>query len=354
MAPNSIEMASDTVIVVGGAGDLGRNRILPALGLLGLRAVVVDPQPFPEGGVPAALASVVVETRSSVCCIRAGDAYMGVIVASPNNLHLDHCRWAVVKMGLPCLCEKPIAHTLADARGIVELASSGHVRLWIADHYLAKPPSLFALAQCPGLLDSIGPLRRARGRILESADTLAARGWLRSPERSGGGIWVDTGVHLVTVLLSLGRAQLELPWRVLSATSRGCDEDQGLAETYLRVSAAAAGQAEILLEVGKAGDQSAKDLLLEGADGNLLLDWQANTVTHNGTVVFAAGAQHLGGYLELVGSFAATCNQEATAVAPPNARALVTPELGQRALGFLKSAYPYADLPLEILAACMR
>ncbi|MDP2871488.1 MAG: Gfo/Idh/MocA family oxidoreductase [Bacillota bacterium] len=346
---------SRRVLVIGGAGDLGRNRILPALGQLGLHADVVDPQPFP-GNMPAAVA----RAYPSLECLGStdGDCYLGAIVASPNHLHLRHCRWALGAARAPCLCEKPIAHTLDDAREMARLAS-GPVPLWTADHYLAKPPSDFLLARGPELLSSVGPLRRVRGRILEPAGTLAGRGWLRDPDRAGGGIWVDTGVHLVTLLLSLPAAATpghpalaESPWQIRSAAARGYDEDLGLAETYFRLSAAA-GQTEIILEVGKTVDEPAKDLLLEGIGGTIQLDWQAGTVRRDGDTVYADADPPFGGYLALLESFAAVCRHRQRAETPA-APGLVACELAERALRILKSAYACADLPPRLREACLR
>lgn len=361
-------------LVLGGAGDLGRNRILPALHGLGLRADVVDPKPFP-GDWPEAVSACFASLEQ----VNPSGDYLGAIVASPNHLHLEHCRWVLGAARVPCLCEKPIAHTLEAARRMTELATSSPP-LWIADHYLAKSLSAYLLAGGGELLRAVGPLQEVHGRILELPDTWSGRAWLRDPASSGGGVWVDTGIHLVTLLLSWPRGgRLAEPaepagpaapagaaeaaalltdrsWQVHSAVATGYDVAQGLAETYFCLSAAA-GPVDITLQVGKTAAEPRKDLLLVGRGGReLRLDWHARLITLDGEVARCGAAEPYGGYLRMLRSFAAACAGAGPEPGrgPTLGSGLVSCDLAERALRLVKSAYAYAGLPPALQSACLR
>ncbi len=250
----------DRLLVIGGAGDLGRKRILPALGEMGYQADVVDPR-----GLGSALPPNVIAHYCSLDSVPAPGDYLGVIVATPNNLHLRHSRWAVETARRPCLVEKPIAHTLKDAEQVVGLARTAQAQLWVADHYLAKPASRFLTGHRSELVASIGPVREVRGRILEDPGTLLGREWLRNPERSGGGVWIDTGFHLASVLLTLMPGR---DWRFIRAEAAGYDPAHpDRTETAFEASAESGGTI-VTLSVGKSHGVVGKDLQIEGDKGS--------------------------------------------------------------------------------------
>ncbi len=341
---------SQRMLVVGGAGDLGRKRILPALERLGVEVEVVDPRPLPPP--PQAPA---VRAYARLSDVPSSGQFCGVIVASPNDLHLPHVRWAVER-GLPCLCEKPLAHTLAGAQSIRNLAA-GPVPLLVAEHYLAKPAGVFLVDHREEVLGRAGFLETVRGRILEPAPpnlgpaTPAGRHfWLRDAARAGGGAWIDMGIHLLTVLLSLlpGR-----PWEVRSAVARGYDEDSGAGESHLAMTATL-GSAEVGLEAGRDAAVEVKDLLLEGTAGSVRVDWNSGAV--QASTLGAAQTLHeatvapFGGYLTLLGGFAAVCRGESAAARP----GLVTCELAMASLRLAKSVYAHAGLPPRLRALVTR
>lgn|GEM_PF-2632587 len=344
-------MTASRLLVIGGGGDLGRRRILPALAELGVGADVVDLAPL----VPQPdHVRQVFRSLSPLAGLVGRREYLGAVVATPNNLHLEHSHWAVAEAGLPCLTEKPIAHTLSAAKQAACLAG-GPAPSWIADHYLAKPPSVYVIEHGSELLAAIGAPERIEGQIVEPAGTLSGRSWLLDPARSGGGIWLDTGVHLVTVLLALWPG---LAWREVQARAADYELQQdkdvttGHAETAFVLEAlchAPAG-AQVKLAVGKAAQAPAKYLLLEGSRGSLRLDWSANTVTLNGDVILDAPDAPFGGYLALLGDFIQACRDRNTARCP----ALVRPGTALRALELIKSAYAASDLPPALRRACSR
>ena len=69
-----------------------------------------------------------------------------VIVASPNNTHRRVLE-PLFDAGLPILCEKPLATTLADARWVVEQAASSGAPFWTAMEYRYMPPAAEFIAE---------------------------------------------------------------------------------------------------------------------------------------------------------------------------------------------------------------
>ena len=63
-----------------------------------------------------------------------------VIVASPNNTHRQVLE-PLFDAGLPILCEKPMATTLADARWVADRAARSDAPFWTAMEYRYMPPA---------------------------------------------------------------------------------------------------------------------------------------------------------------------------------------------------------------------
>lgn len=321
--------ARKAFLVIGGLGDLGLNRILPAVGEMGMTADVVDIAPSPPD-LPAAVQQIYPELYGVPCPSR----YLGVIVATPNHLHREHCEWAVGEAGLPCLCEKPLAHTLRDAEHMVKLAQRTGL-LFAADHYLFKGPSR-VIVQQPDLLERVGRLQRVRARILEADDVAAHRGWLLNPCRSGGGIWIDLGIHLVTVMLQILQHST---WTVRSAAPGGFDEEGEIGETSMEV-VTTIGSVDAQFQVAKNSERHCKDLLLQGTRGTVLLDWRADELRFDDGTVISHETDPFGGYGAMLEDFASLCRSGIH-----SRHSLVAPQEALESLRFVKAGYRASDLP---------
>jgi 1,5-anhydro-D-fructose reductase (1,5-anhydro-D-mannitol-forming) len=105
-----------------GFGWVARDYMAPGIAASGGTVVAIaDPSPMAQasamsGGILA------YDTAEAMLADAALDC---IYVATPNNLHADPVRAAVVA-GVPVLCEKPIAATLADAEAI-GAAVTGHL-----------------------------------------------------------------------------------------------------------------------------------------------------------------------------------------------------------------------------------
>ena len=120
------------------------------------------------------------------------------VVATPQFTHRE-IGVACLDRGLHVFSEKPLAHTLGDARRMAEAAAErpgqvtavgfmkGHYPLWL---------------EAARRLRSgwIGAPRRFRASVYLSQVLSPKKGWTFTKEKSGGGILINSGIHLIHFL----------------------------------------------------------------------------------------------------------------------------------------------------------
>ena len=124
-----------TRIAVVGAGLIGQAhmRVAQASPTVSLSAVV---DPAPAAAALAARAGVPLYT--SLEELLARDKPDGVVLATPNQLHVAHAL-TCLQAGLPMLLEKPIAPTVAEAERLVQAATVVNARILIGHHRAHSP-----------------------------------------------------------------------------------------------------------------------------------------------------------------------------------------------------------------------
>ncbi|GAB4069213.1 Gfo/Idh/MocA family oxidoreductase [Ancylobacter sonchi] len=122
-------------IAVMGAGLIGQRHIAHVLAEPETQlSAVIDPAP----------AAREVAARAGVPCyprfaaVPAAERPDGVVVATPNQLHVEHVL-ELVAAGIPVLVEKPIADSLAGAQLLVEAAEAARVPLLVGHHRRHNP-----------------------------------------------------------------------------------------------------------------------------------------------------------------------------------------------------------------------
>lgn len=122
-------------IAVAGAGAIGRRHIELISADRGCSlAAIVDPAPraneiAAQAGVPL---------FSSLADLFGRERPDGVIIATPNNLHLEH-GLACIAAGVPALIEKPIADSIAAGQRLCEAAERAKVPLMVGHHRQHSP-----------------------------------------------------------------------------------------------------------------------------------------------------------------------------------------------------------------------
>ena len=177
-----------------GCGWIARDHVAPAMGRV---QAVLDPDPARRAAIPGRPA---VSTDDLDAFLAAGlDA---VYVATPNDQHRPLVE-ACAAAGLPVLCEKPMATSLADAEAMVA-ACREHGVLYATAHNQRFHPAHEALAALVAR-GELGTVSQARIHYACTAPPWwDAADWHWDPARAGGGAVFDLAPHgldLIGVLL---------------------------------------------------------------------------------------------------------------------------------------------------------
>jgi len=136
------------------------------------------------------------------------EALDAVVIATPHTTHTAQVR-AALERRVHVLCEKPLATTAADARTVMRLAQEQGVQLGIAYQRHGMPR--FRKAREIAAAGTLGEIRLVT--VLIAQDALAAfrpgAGWRADPALSGGGHFMDTGSHIVDIMLWLSGLEPE-------------------------------------------------------------------------------------------------------------------------------------------------
>jgi len=126
---------SRTRIAVAGAGYIGQAHmgVAQASATVTLSAVV-DPSPAAKATAEAAG----VPLYASLAELFAKDKPDGIVLATPNQLHVPHAMECIAAK-MPMLLEKPIAVTVAEAEGLVKAAEEAKAQVLIGHHRAHSP-----------------------------------------------------------------------------------------------------------------------------------------------------------------------------------------------------------------------
>lgn len=123
-------------LAVVGAGLVGRRHIDAIRQTAGVElAAVADPDP---GAAAIAAAARAAFHASLAELLATGGAVDGIVLATPNALHVDQ-GLECVAAGIPLLVEKPIALASADAMRLVDTAREAGVPLLVGHHRRYNP-----------------------------------------------------------------------------------------------------------------------------------------------------------------------------------------------------------------------
>jgi predicted dehydrogenase len=192
-------------------------------------------------------------------------------ICAPTHLHREMTEMAA-KAGKHVICEKPIALNLEDARAMIEVCSSQHVRLFIAQVVRFFPQ--YRAAQnifASGQLGNLGVLRLKRAGYQPQG---SGDNWFLDETRSGGMV-LDMMIHDFDYALWLGGKVVRVyatSARALLPTSSG---------DYALVTLGFASGAMAQIEAGWAYPKGTFRTSLDIAGSEGLIEWHsdgANTI----------------------------------------------------------------------------
>jgi len=114
----------------------------------------------------------------------------------PNNLHADPSI-AALEAGTHVFCEKPLAHTLEDAKRMAAAAADSDAAAGIAFNYRFVPAIRYAKAMIED--GFLGEVHHVRAKYLQDwlVDPDAPWSWRNSAEIAGSGALGDLGAHSI-------------------------------------------------------------------------------------------------------------------------------------------------------------
>jgi predicted dehydrogenase len=185
---------SELRIIVVGYGLIGRQRAAALANIDGAVLVaIVDP------GFDGASDMSGVPHYQTLGEIQPDD-FDAAVIAVPHDLAAGLAS-AVLQSGRPVLVEKPLGPTAAEARKLEQLASRVSRPSFVGYNYRFLPAvSELAQAVASG---SLGTLRNLDLLVGHGGHPDSAEGWKLDPERAGGGVLLDPGVHLLDLLTCL-------------------------------------------------------------------------------------------------------------------------------------------------------
>ena len=125
----------------------------------------------------------------------SANALDGVLISSPHSIHYAQARYALER-GLHVLVEKPLTTKARHAQTLIDLAAE-RARVLVVSYQRNFYP---AYAYARELVQK-GTLGEIKGVVAYVTQNWGGRGWRTVPELAGGGMFMDTGSHLVAAVL---------------------------------------------------------------------------------------------------------------------------------------------------------
>ncbi|MDR5781852.1 Gfo/Idh/MocA family oxidoreductase [Caballeronia sp. LZ065] len=180
--------AGRTRIAVAGAGYIGQAHMgVAQRSTTCTLTAIVDPAP----AAAAIAAQAQVPLYATLDQLLAADRPDGILLATPNQLHVEHARTCLAA-GVPVLLEKPVAPTVAEAQALVHEVERSGARMLIGHHRAHSP----IMARAKQVIDEgrLGPLVAVMGSAVffKPDEYYAGAPWRREP---GGGPILLNMIH---------------------------------------------------------------------------------------------------------------------------------------------------------------
>ena len=183
----------------------------------------------------------------------------GAIISTPHRDHFPQAR-ACLERGLHVLVEKPLVIRAAHARNLLALAAKQERALVVAyqRHWMAH----FVYARELIQSGALGTIRGVTGYVTQN--WLGMGGWRQDPAASGGGMFMDTGSHLVAAALWLTGLRPRTVTATFDNVGREVDVNSAA------IARCAGGALLTLATLGNAARHDER-LAIAGSEGSLVL-----------------------------------------------------------------------------------
>ncbi|MGB7161092.1 MAG: Gfo/Idh/MocA family oxidoreductase, partial [Tepidisphaeraceae bacterium] len=194
-------MSEFAVALIGG-GNIARAHVAAAKESGGrIRiAAVVDPSDVARQGIIRATGAAGFASIEQLLASPKVNAVRGAVVCTPPNARLPIVA-ALLERGIATLVEKPLAHTLADARKLDELAAR-HAKTVTAVGYCHRFTPAIVEMKRRIEAGEIGEISRFENTFAAPNPAMQSH-WMSDRNVSGGGSFIDTGCHSLDLFLHL-------------------------------------------------------------------------------------------------------------------------------------------------------
>ncbi len=142
---------------------------------------------------------------------------------TPHHVHLENTQLAA-RHGKHILIEKPIARTIEESRELVQTAQNAGVQLMVAENYRF----LHTVRRVKSMIeaDSIGRLRLIDIQV--EAFRPPSTQWRYDSTLTGGGSFIDAGIHYVDLILNIGGIPTQVYAAIPTKVHRRSQGEDGL------------------------------------------------------------------------------------------------------------------------------
>ncbi|MCY4580215.1 MAG: Gfo/Idh/MocA family oxidoreductase [Chloroflexi bacterium] len=145
---------------------------------------------------------------------------------TPHHVHLDNTRLAA-QHGKNILMEKPIARTIEESQLLVQTARDAGVQLMVAENFRFLHTARRARSMIEtGTLGSIGDLRLIDIKV--EAFRPPSSPWRYHADLTGGGSFIDAGIHYIDLILYLGGMPTQVYAAAPTKVHRQSEGEDGL------------------------------------------------------------------------------------------------------------------------------
>lgn len=186
----------------------------------------------------------------------------GVIISTPQFTHRDVAE-KCLKASVAVLTEKPLAHTMQDARAMFETACA-NPKVPAGVGFMLGHNPLFDEAARIVSSGVLGNVKSCRASCYLSQVFSPSKGWTFTKDRAGGGVVINSGSHLLYVMLKVMGG-------VSGVTARGLGVHNDVEDTFgalVDFKSGAWGSIQISWSV-RGYEFQTHDLWLEGTNGTL-------------------------------------------------------------------------------------